>query len=126
MSQSNYSMISKCIRNKKALEDDNELFVTEQPNPNKWAKKVQVLYKGNDGKLKFHEQDCVDPDIKEMELMEYQADLKEKKGKKKEYKNGMRAGFNLAMGQIDSPVKQDCQPEQTGRRFRRTTCWLIY
>ena len=69
---------------KKALEDDNELFVAEQHNPNKWAKKVQGLYKGNDGKLKFHEQDGVDPDIKEMTLMEYQADLKEKKDNKKE------------------------------------------
>ena len=45
--------------------------------------------------------------ILEMTLMEYQAALKEKKENKKECKNGMRARFNLAMGQIDSSVKQD-------------------
>ena len=100
-------MISDCVRSKKALEDDNELFIAERSDPKKWAKKVQVPYKGTDGKLKFHEQDGVDPNIKEMTLMEYQADLKEKKENKKKYKNGMRAGFNLTIGQIDSSVKQD-------------------
>ena len=79
MSQSDYSTISNCIRSKKALEDDDELCVAECLNAKKWAKKVQIPYKGNDGKLKFHEQESVDPDIKELTLMEYQADLKEKK-----------------------------------------------
>ena len=48
----------------------------------------------------------MDENIKGIVMMEYQEDLKDKKENKKEYKNGMRARFNLAMGQIDSSMKQ--------------------
>ena len=90
------------------------------------GKKVQVPYKETDGKLKFHEQDSVDPDIKELTLMEYQADLKEKKENKKEYKNGMRTGFNLAMGQIDSSVKQDLSTRKDWEKIQKDNLLIDY
>ena len=40
------------------------------------TKEVLVQYEEIDGKLKFHKQDGMDPNIKEPILMEYQADLK--------------------------------------------------
>ena len=76
-------MISDCIRNKKALEDNDELFAETPPDTSKWAIKVQISYKGNDGKLKYHKQDGVGENIKVIAMMEYQADLKDKKNKKK-------------------------------------------
>ena len=48
LAQSGHSMISKCIINKKALEDNDELFVTEPPDLKKWTKKVKTMYKGTD------------------------------------------------------------------------------
>ena len=54
ISQLGHSMVSDCIKNKKALEDDDELFVATPPNTSKWAIKVQVPCKGHDGTLKYH------------------------------------------------------------------------
>ena len=107
LSQLGHSVVSDCIRNKKVLKDNDELFVAKPPDTTKWKTKIQVQYNGQDGKVKFIKQDGMDVIIIAIVMMEYQADLKDKKENKKEYKDGMRAGFNLAMGQIDSSVKQD-------------------
>lgn len=111
-------MISDCIRNKKALEDNDELFAETPPDTSKWAIKVQISYKGNDGKLKYHKQDGVGENIKVIAMMEYQADLKDKKTRKK-YKNGMRAVFNLVIGQIDSSMKQDLSTRKDWKKIQK-------
>ena len=66
---------------------------------------VKVPYERKEDNVKFVKREGVDDNLKDIAMMEYQADLKDKKENKKEYKDGMRAGFNLAMGQIDSSVK---------------------
>ena len=55
----------------------------------------------------FYDTNGKDEDIKDFETMEWQMELKQKKENKWDYNNGMRTGFTLTMGQIDSLVKQD-------------------
>ena len=52
-------------------------------------------------------------------MMEYQVDLNEKNENKKEYKDEMRAGFNLATGQIDSSVKQDLSSRKDWEKIEK-------
>ena len=58
LSQLDHSVVSDCIRNKKALEDNDELSVAKPPNTTKWKTKIQVPYNGQDGKVKFIERHC--------------------------------------------------------------------
>lgn len=85
-----HSIISNCICNKKTLNDDDELFVTEQPDPKKWFKKVNMLTinaqgistTDKEGKLMFYDADGDNKDIKDFEMMEWQMELKQKKKNK--------------------------------------------
>ena len=52
-------------------------------------------------------------------MMEYQVDLKDKGENKKEYKNEVRAGLNLAMGQINSSMKQESSTRKGWEKIQK-------
>ena len=110
-----YSVIAYCIWNKEALKDGNKLFTAKQPNPDKWKKKVKkavinelgIVTLDKEGKLQFYKANDIYKNIKDIDIVEWQAEPKQKKDKKQDYNDRMRTGFTLVMGQIDLSVKQD-------------------